>query len=169
MTLNASDILAAALSAGGAVSGLLAFLTGWRRETVTTERYRLYLEALNRRDQALASATPEGRDAILREPPISQPPPLGAIAIAALVAAGTGLSIGGGVAAVPQVAAPGPSICKSCDPPCPRGQYCSGGVCVSNAETPEGSAALLKGGFMTLPGWADLTSRTPWDRAPERY
>jgi len=71
----------------------------------------------------------------------------------------------------PEHGAPSSPQCKSCDPPCPRGQYCSGGQCVSNAETPEGAAAALegqRGGFMPLPGWVDR-SASPFDRDPALY
>lgn len=164
--INASDALAAALSAGGAISGLLAFLTGWRRENVTTERYRLYLEALSRRDQALASATPEGREAILREPPISQPPPLGAIALAALVAAGTGMSFGGSVVAVPQattaivVPAEGPRDRCSESTNC-KGGRCVGGKCQKTAEEPLAPQSDVDPGLMTRQDPADLSLNEP--------
>ncbi len=159
MPINASDALAAALSAGGAISGLLAFLTGWRRENVTTERYRLFLEALNRRDQALATATPEGRDAILREPPISQPPPLGAIAIAALVAAGTGLSFGSGMIAVPQ-ATSGPEAKCSEATNC-KGGRCVGGKCQKTAEEPISPHSDVDPGLMSQQDPADLSLNEP--------
>jgi hypothetical protein len=169
------DLLGLALGSTGLITGIVGFLTGRARERETTERYRLYTVAQIERDKALSQASPEGRKAIEAEPPISQPPPLGPALVAALVAGGIGVSAGSAstVALTPRqpaaISAPSSPQCKSCDPPCPRGQYCSGGTCVSNAESPEGAAAMLdgqKGGFMTLPGWQDTDRRTPWDYNP---
>jgi len=165
------------VAASGLATGLLAFLTGWLRERQTTERYRIYADAQAARDRALSQATAEGRQAIEAEPPISQPPSLGPLMLAAVAVGGLGVSTAGAGAIAlaprqqPEHGAPSSPQCKSCDPPCPRGQYCSGGQCVSNAETPEGAAAALegqRGGFMPLPGWVDR-SASPFDRDPALY
>ena len=147
--------------------GVLSLLAGGVREILRLWGYRMHLRAQQERARLLAEH-PAAAEALKAEP-ISQPPTLGPLAVMLALAGATGAAAG--PAAAPYVAAPRPPSeqCKSCDPPCPRGQYCSGGVCVSNAETPEGAAAQLKGGFMTLPGWVDTTGRTPWDRQPERY
>lgn len=160
-------------SIAGFVTGGLGIMIGFLRERETTRRYALYLDGRKARDQALSQATPDGRKAIESEPEIKEPPALGPAVVAGLLAAGLGLSAGGAsiVAMTPRDVRQQPSQpqCKSCDPPCPRGQYCSGGTCVSSAESPEGAAAMLdgqKGGFMTLPGWQDTDRRTPWDYNP---
>jgi hypothetical protein len=151
--------------------GLLTLFGGLARELISTHRYQIEVRAQQERDRLIAEH-PEAAAALAKDP-ISKPPTLGPLAVMLALAGTTGAAAGPVVA--PHVAAvsqrstpPGPQ-CKSCDPPCPRGQYCSGGTCVSTAETPEGAAASLsgeKGGFMVLPGWVDTQRRTPWDYNP---
>jgi hypothetical protein len=88
------------VAASGLATGLLAFLTGWLRERQTTERYRIYADAQAARDRALSQATAEGRQAIEAEPPISQPPSLGPLMLAAV-------AVGGDLTAFAFVSGPG--------------------------------------------------------------
>ena len=111
------------------------------------------------------------------EPPISQPPSLGPLMLAAVAVGGLGVSTAGAGAIAlcprqqPEHSAPSSPQCKSCDPPCPRGQYCSGGVCVSNAETPRrrGSAWRSAWGPMVPPGWVDRSAVRPSTPRPAQY
>lgn len=152
---------------GGAVGSLIALLGGYLRERETTRRYEAQLAAEQARLYQLAGAPESARDEIERFP-ISRPPTVGPLA--ALIAVSLGAGVTGGAVAPKAVASlrGGPAY-KSCDPPCPPGQRCEGGICTGNAQTEPaeiaGRRAIGPGSFVLLPGWRDVAA-TPWDYNP---
>lgn len=152
---------------GGAVGSLIALLGGYLRERETTRRYEAQLAAEQARLDLLSQAPESAKDEIERFA-ISRPPGVGPLTVLIGLSLSAGVT-GGAVAPKAVASLRGGPTYKSCDPPCPPGQRCEGGICTGNAQTEPaeiaGRRAIGPGSFVLLPGWRDVAA-TPWDRDP---